>query len=152
MREYDHDFTEFPIYSYILFTPENGRGEKVRMVHEGPYQIINRLGDIYTLEDLIMGKPFDTHITSLRPFYFDSNNISPKEVAIQNAQQHHIERIVNHDGDTNYRKKMWFEVKWLGKPNSLNTWEPYSNLRDTDQLLDYCRLHNFKKLIPSKHK
>ena len=38
-----------------------------------------------------------------------------------------VERIVSHTGNSNYRKKMKFEVKWLGYGPEENTMEPWTS-------------------------
>ena len=57
------------------------------MTNDGPFQVQNRIGDIYTLENLLTGKLFDTHISALRPFNYDPVRVVPREVAMQNAQE-----------------------------------------------------------------
>ena len=153
MQEHDSDYAEYPINSYVLYTPPEGKQrEKSRMTHDGPLQVINRIGDIYTVQNLVSGKPFDTHISALRPFHFDPIRVNPKEVAIQNAQEFHIDRILSHRGDSNKRSSMEFMVRWLGYSEEYDTWEPYNNLRDTDQLITYLKDNKLKKLIGLKHK
>ena len=105
-----------------------------------------------SVENLITGKPFDTHISALRPFNYDPLRVIPKEIAIQNAQEFHIDRILLHRGDSNRRSTMEFLVRWLGYSEDEDTWEPYNNLRDTDQLINYLKENKLKKLIGVKHK
>ncbi len=47
---------------------------------------------------------------------------------------------------------MEFLVRWLGFTQDDDSWEPYSNLRDTDQLLTYLTINKLRKLIGNKHK
>lgn len=152
LSEFSSDFTEFPINSYVLFThPENDRS-KLRMKKKGPYQVVNFVGSKYTLQDLLTGKIFDTHISNLSPFNFDPTRVEPKEVAMHDEQEFFIDHIVSHRGDRTRRKTMEFLVKWRGYADDANTWEPYASLRDTDQLLEYLRTHRLKSLIPLRHR
>ena len=47
---------------------------------------------------------------------------------------------------------MEFKVRWLGYTEDDDTWELYSQLRDTEQLLTYLRANRLVKLINKKHK
>ena len=115
MQEFDGDFAEYPITSYVLYTPPRGKERpKANMTNDGPFQIQNRIGDIYTLENLLTGKLFDTHISALRPFNYDPLRVIPKEVAMQNAQEFFIERILAHKGNKNRSSQMKFLIRWLG--------------------------------------
>jgi hypothetical protein len=153
MQECDLHYAEFPINSYVLYTPPVGkRRPKINMIHDGPYQVINRLGDIYTIQHLVHGKSLDTHISNLRPFFYDPTNVDPKDIAVANEGEFYIDRIISHRGDTNRRSTMEFQVRWLGYTEDDDTWEPYSELRDTEQLLTYLRGNRLVKLINAKHK
>ena len=153
MQEYEGDFAEYPITSYVLYTPPEGKTRpKANMPNDGPFQVQNKLGDIYTLENLITGKLFDTHISALRPFNYDPLRVIPKEIATQNAQEFHIDRILAHKGNKNRRPQMQFLVRWLGYSEEYDTWEPYQGLRDTEQLIAYLNTHKLKKFIGKKHK
>jgi hypothetical protein len=153
MQEFDPRYAEFPITSYVLYTPPLGkRRPKINMTHDGPFQVLNRIGDIYTIQHLVNGKPFDTHISNLRPFFYDPTNVDPKDIAIANEGEFYIDRIISHRGDTNRRSRMEFKVRWLGYTEDDDTWEPYSHLRDTEQLLTYLRANRLVKLINKKHK
>jgi len=71
MVEYDATVTEYPVRSYVLFTPPVGRSEKLLPRHRRPFQAIEKTTSIYTIEDLVSGKRITTHIHNLRPFNYD---------------------------------------------------------------------------------
>ena len=79
--ENDPDFTDYPINSYVLYTPPTGRSNKLLPKHKGPYQV---LGRVYTIEDLVRGKQIRTHVHNLRPFIFNPAQINPQNIAQQN--------------------------------------------------------------------
>ena len=64
--EYDPRITEYPVHSYVLFTPPVGRSNKLLPRHRGPYQVMEKTDSIYVIEDLVSGKHTTTHIHNLR--------------------------------------------------------------------------------------
>lgn len=149
---FDPDFTEYPINSYVLLIPPEGNRPKLSPRKKGPYRVVNFVGSKYTLQDLLSSKNFDVHISKLSPFNFDVTRTDPKTIAMDDAQEFLIDSIISHRGDRNRRTTMEFLVKWQGYSDDANSWEPYSELRDTDQLLAYLRANRLKSLIPIKHK
>ena len=47
--EYDPRITEYPIHSYVLFTPPVGRGNKLLPKHRGPFQVMDKTDSIYII-------------------------------------------------------------------------------------------------------
>jgi hypothetical protein len=150
--EYDPNITEYPVHSYVLFTPPVGRSNKLLPRHCGPYQVMEKLESIYTIEDLVSGKRITTHIHNLRPFLFDPERTSPHTVAQHNEQEFVIESVLGHRGDRNRRSTMEFHVRWAGYGEAHDSWEPFKALLHTDKLHDYLRANHMKTLIPKAHK
>ena len=150
MSEFDPDFTDYPIQSYVLWDHPEGRKSKIHSKHRGPYQVVEKEGETYKIQDLLSGKTFETHISNLRPFNHDPDRINPEAVARHNSQEFVIEDILEHHGNRDRRSSMTFKVRWLGYGPESDTWEPYANLRDTEQLHDYLRTHRMVSLIPKK--
>jgi hypothetical protein len=150
--EYDPTITEYPVHSYVLFTPPVGRSDKLLPRHRGPFQVLDRTNSIYTIEDLISGKRTTTHIHNLRPFNYDPDRTSPLTVAQQNEQEFVVESIISHRGNRNRRSTMEFKVRWAGFGVSCDSWEPYKALMHVDKLHDYLRTNTMKTLIPKEHK
>jgi len=72
--EYDPAVTEYPINSYMLFTPPVGRSDKLLPRHRGPYQMLEKSHSIWsmisrhtsiTYDLLIMTQPGHLHWQSL---------------------------------------------------------------------------------------
>ena len=96
---------------------------------------------------------FDTHISALRPFNYDPLRVIPKEVAIQNAQEVYVDRILAHRGNKSRSSQMEFLDRWLlGFNKDDDSWEPYHSLKDTNKLLAYLRANKLKKIVSKKHK
>jgi hypothetical protein len=64
---------------------------------------MNRLNDIYSIEDLVSGKVIDTHVHQLRPFNCDPDRTRPVDITRQTAQEFLIGDILAHRGDRNRR-------------------------------------------------
>ena len=76
-----------------------------------PYQIVNKLDSIYTIQNLVAGKFITTHINNLRT--------NPIDIAVQNRGEFFIDSILEHRGDHQRRSTMEFKVRWLGyDPNT----------------------------------
>jgi len=152
MSAFDSDYTEFPINSYVLVEPPEGKRPKLQTRKKGPYQVINIIGSKYTLQDLITKKNFDIHISNLSPFNYDNSRTDPKDVAMHDEQEFYIDAVLAHRGDRTRKKTMEFLIKWQGYSDDANTWEPFHNLRDTEQLISYLSNNRLKSLIPAQHK
>jgi len=119
---------------------------------QGPYQIVKRTGDEFTIENLLNGKHYQTHISNIKSFNYDPDNTNPNEVAQHDAQEFVIEKILEHNGNKKFKKTLEFKVKWLGQGPEYNSWEPYSALRDSEQLHAYLIENHMRTLIPQKFK
>ena len=150
--ENDPDITDYPVNSYVLYTPPMGRSNKLLPRHKGPYQVIGRKQSIYIIEDLIRGKQIKTHVHNLRAFLYNPTQINPLDIAQQNEQEFIVEEIIAHRGDHHRRSTMEFLVRWTGYDESSNSWEPYKALMHVDKLHDYLREHRMRSLIPREHK
>jgi len=146
------EITEYPINSYVLYTPPTGRDNKLIPKHKGPYQVIGRDMSIYIIEDLLRGKQIKTHIHNLRPFTFDPVYTNPVDIAQQNEQEFLVEQILDHRGDRHLRSTMEFLVQWTGYGEDSNSWEPYRALMHVDKLHEYLRANRMRNLIPKEHK
>ena len=150
--ENDPDVTDYPVNSYVLYTPPMGRSNKLLARHKGPYQVIGKRQFIYIIEDLVKGKQIKTHVHNLRPFVLSPTQVNPIDVAQQNEQEFVVDGILAHRGNHHRRSTMKFLVRWAGYDESSNSWEPYKALMHVDKLHDYLREHRMRALIPREHK
>ena len=51
--ENDPDITDYPIHSYVLYTPPTGRSNKLLSKHKEPYQARGYRRSVYIIEDLV---------------------------------------------------------------------------------------------------
>jgi len=149
--------TEFPIGSYVKVknhetTLKIVRPTKVDAIFKGPYRVINNVGSRYTLQNLVNMKEEVYLATNLQPFLFDPNIVDPRVVARDSVNEFDIHSIVDIRGPRHRYKwkksSVEFKVHWTGYDESYDTWEPYSGLKDTEQLHAYLRLHKFTYLLP----
>ena len=95
----------------MLYTHPNCKEHKLRPEHIGPYQVMNRLNDIHSIQDLVSVKIIDTHLHQLRPFNYDPDRTRLVDIERQTAQEFLIRDILAHRGDRNRRSTMEFLVR-----------------------------------------
>jgi hypothetical protein len=91
--ENDPDVTDYPVNSYVLYTPPMGRSNKLLARHKGPYQVIGNRQSMYIIEDLVKGRQIKTHVHNLRPFVFNPTQVNPLDIAQQNEQEFVVDGI-----------------------------------------------------------
>ena len=145
--------TTFPINSYVLAEyPDGAMGKrpptKFHPKLKGPFRVVNHNGSEYTVQNLVTNAYEKYHSKALRPFVYDDELVNPRDVAMRDNDEYVIEAILAHDGDPKQLRTLKFLVKWLGYPDSENTWEPWKTLRLTQQLHLYLRANGLQRLIP----
>ena len=154
--------TEFAIGSYVLANYHSTEGvvrhkgppNKFLSYLRGPFKVINRDGDKYTIRSLVTKKDEDIHVKELRQFIHNDDERELYKFALRDHQDHfEIEAIIDHRGDARYRTQIEFLVRWKGYDASEDLWLPYSELRDSDALHRYLLAQPtrlMQKLVPSK--
>jgi hypothetical protein len=149
------DVTTFEVGAYVLMDPfihkDMGKPGKFTPRLLGPYLIVNRMGDKYSCRNLVDDGVKDYHVTQLRPYTHDAEFGDPRDVALRDRGDYEIDKIVAHQGDITKLKSLTFRVKWHGYvEDDFDTWESWSNLRETAQLHHYLIQNKMKQLIPKK--
>lgn len=144
----DDKFTEFPNDSHVLLEPVTGPKDRLHTRRTGPYRIISSKNNNYTLENLVSKKQIRLHINRIVHFLFDPNKIDPQKVATHDVDEFHIEMILSHRGRFTNKRELEFKIRWSG----FDTWEPWKNLKDVEQLHTYLKLINLSHEIPKGHK
>ena len=155
-RTTSHADTEFPINSYVLEEyPDTGlrRGPpsgKMFPNKRGPLRVVNHIGVNYTVQDLVTGKPHDTHVTRLSEYLFDENDTSftPYDAARRDNHEQVVEAVLGHTGHYTDKRAMTFEIKWKGE--TATTMEPWKNVRLVDVLHVYLANNKMRTIIPKK--
>ena len=140
--------TSFPINSYVLVTYTTQPPTTLHAPNEGPLRVVSSVthGKIM-LQNLVTGHTDEYHVSRLRPFYYDDEDV-PRQTANRDSQQWDVDHIVDHSGDKSSRKTLKFRVRWAGFDASFDTWQPYADLRHNTKLHEYLRIHKMKSLIP----
>ena len=153
-KELPRDITTFKVGDLVLLHyPTDSPAPKLWPVHQGPVEIINVIGQRYTVRSLVDRSTKDVHITRLSPFTYDKARIDPAEVARADEQEWLVDHIVDHIGDPKNKTEMRFLVKWKDLSDDYNSWEPWkladgSGVRDNAQLHVYLRNRGLQRLIP----
>jgi transposase InsO family protein len=142
--------TEFPIGSYVLLDYPDAPPTRLHPRKRGPFRVVRFNKNDYTLEDLVSHKELTVNITRLTPFEFDPEHTDPLKVAMVDHEEFFIERILAHRGNLNRKGTLEFLVRWRGYDPSSDSWEPWKNLRDTEQLHSYLEAKGLERLIPQK--
>jgi len=148
--------TEFAIGSWVLAEYHStilrkGPPSKLNTQLRGPYKVVSRLLDHYTLMNTVTRKNEEIHISLLRPFLYDANYIDPKEVAMKDAiSTFTVESILEHSGNRSRVGSLDFKVRWLGYDESYDLWLPRKELRTNTQLHQYLAANGMKALIPKE--
>jgi transposase InsO family protein len=148
----DTSFTQFSNDSLVLLEPVTKPNGRLHTRRTGPYRIISSSNNNFTLENLVSKKQLRVHINRLVPFLFDPSRTNLQKVAAHDVDEFHIEMILSHRGRFTNKTKLEFKVRWSGFDETYDTWEPWKNLRDVEQLHDYLRLINLPNEIPKGHR
>jgi Chromo (CHRromatin Organisation MOdifier) domain len=144
--------TEYPIDSYVLVHYRSGHlPSRLHTSWRGPMRVVAVNNSRYTLYDLVKNIEKDYHVSDMKPFRYDPSVVNPLDVARRDHMEFFVESILDHRG-TQSRSTAEFLVKWQDYPNSANSWEPYSSLRDVVVLHDYLKLKKLHRLLNKQHR
>jgi len=147
-----HKIDDYVLVEYPPTNLKSGPPSKLLTNLRGPMKVISKdkTGSHYTLRDLVTLKDETVHVKRIHPFYYDSVITDPNQIAYADKQVYEIEKITDHKGNKNKPSSMEFKVYWKGYEEP--SWEPYTNLRNTEALHKYLNEHKMKSLIPTQFK
>ena len=123
------------------------QSRKLAPKQEGPFKIKEVLGPVtYWLTLLTQWKIHNIlHACLLSPFketeLHGTNKTRPTPDLVQGNEEYEVEAILTHHTYKNHETR--YLIKWKGYNTSKNTWEPKSNLSNTEEELnDYKSRHN----------
>ena len=151
----ENRYTDFPVGSYVLLAyptntmTHNRRPDKLHMMFRGPYKVINRDHNEFTIENLIDGREEKKSIFMLRPFHYDPARTDPKLVALNDYDnEFFVEEILAHEGSWSRKTQMTFKVRWLGYNDTYDTWESWNTVKNNTEFHTYLHQVGRSKLIP----
>jgi hypothetical protein len=140
--------TEFAISEYVLLKPPE-RANKLEMTWLGPYRIVERKQDAYTIQNIVDGARVTRHVSDLKPFT-TNDPLTAQATAASDLGEFWVESIVSHTPHNPTRENGRFVVKWAGFSHDRNETLGWDALCSTEQFHTYCMVHNFPKLIPKR--
>jgi transposase InsO family protein len=130
-----------------------GHPQKYGSYWRGPFLVIQRRINplsgrfIYTLRNLVSQVDQDADISQLKPFYYDSDFVTPLNIAVKDTEEFVVADIVDHQFDT--QGTPTWRVRWDGYDVSEDTWEPWDHLRDVEHFHAYCLRHGLDRYLPA---
>lgn len=142
------DITEFEIGTHVLVAYAAGPPTRLHTRWKGPMQILKRNKSEYLLLDLVSGKEKLFHVKNMRNFKFNPRVTDPLDVARRDYDEYFVEKILAHTGDFRQVSTLRFEVRWRTYSSEHDSWEPWKNLRHSEQLHEYLRAIGKSSIIP----
>ena len=146
------EFNTHKIYlpgSFVLVHYRTGAPpSRLHTYWRGSMRVVNGENSRYALFDLITNEEKGCHVSDMKPFIFNADLIDPVDVARRDYVEFFIENVISYRGNLKRKTGLEFQVKRLGYDETHNSWEPYANLRDSDQLHVVLRQNNLLRLIP----
>ena len=112
----------------------------------GPFHVTEQINPVAYHLHQNPGAPTDdvasfvAHVSRLRRYdapttFSDDGPVPPRPppVLVDDEEEYEVERILD---KRTRRRKVQYLVKWLGYPDSDNTWEPIAHLRHAQDLID----------------
>ena len=143
---------EYPIGSYVLVHYRSGSPPtRLHTKWRGPMRVVSGSNSRYTLYDLVTNKEKDYHVSDMKEFLYDASVVDPLDVARRDHMEYFVEAILDHE-KVQTRTSARFLVRWLDYPESENSWEPYSALRDVAVLHEYLKSNKLQRLLNKQHR
>jgi hypothetical protein len=153
LGNYSSERTNYIPGDMVLVTYHDGiKPTRLHTKHQGPFRVISGHDNVYTILNLVNHKETKRHVSDLRPFVFNPLVTDPQDIARRDYLEFFVEKILDKRGDLRRKTHLEFLVQWVGYDESFNSWEPYSNIRDTDALHSFLTEQNLQILIPRKFK
>ena len=141
--------THFPINSYVLVEYETRKDSKLHTKRHGPYRVINRIGTVYTLENLVTGKLRDYHVKLLSQYNHDEVNTDINKVAKIDEELTDITQVLSHRFKSSKKTLTNLELLLVWEDDPKPTWFPWnSSLRSIDVIHRYFENNQMRKFIP----
>ena len=128
---------EIDVGSYVVLSRlETSVDTKLDAPYTGPYLVVSRVHNSYTLQDLRTAKKFVADASRLRAFQL-AEGVDPLKIAALDVDEDVVDVILDHRTPNLKAKKQYeFKVKFV---DSTEVWLPYMQLRNNAALDVYIR-------------
>ena len=141
--------THFPINSYVLVEYETRKDSKLHTKRHGPYRVINRIGTVYTLENLVTNKLRDYHVKLLSQYNHDDVNVDINAVAKIDEELADITQVLSHRFKGSKKTLTNLELLLVWEDDPKPQWFPWnSSFRSIDVVHRYFENNQMRKFIP----
>ena len=98
---------------YVLISYTERPPDKLHTSWRGPLIVEDIRSQTYFCRDLISNTITPFFVDRLKKFHVNPK-ISPKDAALVDKDEFHVERIISHTGTPKRKTQMLFKVRWLG--------------------------------------
>jgi len=119
----------------LLFLENKDKPHKLHPLYMGPFEVIKQFKNDVEIRHLSTGKISSVFVSDLKPFRGDLQ--TAKSLAVKDADQHLIDRVVAYSGDPLVRTSMQFLVRFADAQELWLNWN--IDLQDSSPYEDYVR-------------
>jgi len=131
----DRVHTRFENNSYVLVKYDPRPPTKLNTHYRGSLRVVNSIGSIHTLQNLVTGSLADHHMSKLQSCNYDTLITHPVSIGNKDKQMVVVDSISEMRDDPNgSRQDLFVKVHWKHCPDCDDSWESYSNLRHNEIL------------------
>ena len=127
-----------------------GPESKLLPLLAGPFEVTQRVGDIYTLKNAITNKLRDVHLANLHGYVSDEYSMTPAAAAItdyaglflvDHVVKEHPKNKISHNVKL---RDLQFLVRWVGYSQESDSWQKWSTLRKHPRFRVFLETHRLK--------
>ena len=115
----------------------------------GPYTVIQQTKNNVKCQHIITSQEMIFHADRITPFV--GTNIEASQAGLLDREEYVIHHISAHRGTFKRKQHLEFLVHWDGYTSDSDSWEPWSELRDTQPLHRYLQEIGQSGQIPQNH-
>jgi hypothetical protein len=140
---------DIKVGDYVLVHYPDTPPTKLHAPFRGPMLVVAAIRDDgFLCQDIITQTQLEVANYRLKRFnppprYTNEDLV---QLAAQDHNEYVVEAILDHKGDSDRKKSLFFKVKWKGYDESECTWEPWVNVRQLSALDDYLTSHPHLKV------
>ena len=138
----------FVLVNYITDARGKQGPTKLHTNKAGPYRVMSRDRDMYTLFNPATGYFTQSHLRQLTRF-LEREGEDPTQVTFDEEKVGVIEKVLEHRGHIERRSTLSFLVRWQGPRK--DSWISWEDNRNNEIIHDYLKRHGMGRIIPLRH-